>query len=159
MARDDGEVGVSDDDVSGDGGDAGGRGGGGGDARRSGVATMRGDDVGGGGRDDGDSVSRGGTPVPLSDGSVTYLLTYLPYYYYYLSLPPPGGEFFSCSFAPPWQWTPQVRMPSSAGWEASAPDSNRASPPPVSPVIAHAPNSAARRPEDSVAEADARLSL
>ena len=47
----------------------GGRGGGGGDARRSGVATVRDDDVGGDGRDDDDSVSRGGTPVPLSDGS------------------------------------------------------------------------------------------
>ena len=55
--------------MGGDDGDAGGRGGGGGDARRSGVATVRDDDVGGGGRDDDDSVSRGGTPAPLSDGS------------------------------------------------------------------------------------------
>ena len=41
-ARDDGEVGVSDDDVGGDEGgrDAGGRGGGGGDAGRGGVATV-----------------------------------------------------------------------------------------------------------------------
>ena len=31
--------------------------------------TVRDDDVGGDGRDDDDSVSRGGTPVPLSDGS------------------------------------------------------------------------------------------
>ena len=33
------------------------------------MATVRDDDVGGDGRDDDDSVSRGGTPVPLSDGS------------------------------------------------------------------------------------------
>ena len=57
---------MSDDDVGGDDGDAGGRGGGGGDAGRGGVATVRDDDVGGDGRDDDDSVSRGGTPVPLS---------------------------------------------------------------------------------------------
>ena len=68
-ARDDGEVGVSDDDVGGDDGDAGGRGGGGGDARRSGVAAVRDADVGGDGCDDNESVSRGGTPAPLSDGS------------------------------------------------------------------------------------------
>jgi hypothetical protein len=60
---------VSDDDVDGDDGDAGGRGGGGGDARRSGVATVRYADVGGDERDDDESVSRGGTPAPLSDGS------------------------------------------------------------------------------------------
>ena len=33
------------------------------------MATVRDDDVGGDGRDDDESVSRGGTPVPLSDGS------------------------------------------------------------------------------------------
>ena len=65
-ARDDGEVGVSDDDVGGDDGNAGGRGGGGGDARRSGVAAVRDDDVDGDWRDDNESVSRGGTPAPLS---------------------------------------------------------------------------------------------
>ena len=36
---------------------------------RSDVAAVRDDDVGGDGRDDDESVSRGGTPVPLSDGS------------------------------------------------------------------------------------------
>ena len=60
---------MSDDDVGGDNGNAGGRGGGGGDAGRGGVGTVRDDDVGGDGRDDDDSVSRGGTPVPLSDES------------------------------------------------------------------------------------------
>ena len=33
------------------------------------MATVRDDDVGGDGRDDDESVSRGGTPRPLSDGS------------------------------------------------------------------------------------------
>ena len=59
---------MSDDDVGGDDGDAGGRGGGG-DAGRGGVAKVRDDDVGGDGRDDDESVSRGGMPSPLSDGS------------------------------------------------------------------------------------------
>ena len=57
---------MSDDDVGGDDGNAGGRGGGGGDARRSGVAAVRDDDVDGDWRDDNESVSRGGTPAPLS---------------------------------------------------------------------------------------------
>ena len=39
-------------------------------AATRGVATVRDDDVGGDGRDDNyESVSRGGTPAPLSDGS------------------------------------------------------------------------------------------
>ena len=33
------------------------------------MAAVRDDDVGGDGRDDNESVSRGGTPAPLSDGS------------------------------------------------------------------------------------------
>ena len=37
--------------------------------RHSGAATVSGDGAGGDGRDDGEGVSRGGTPAPLSAGS------------------------------------------------------------------------------------------
>ena len=58
------------DEVSGGGGDAGERGGGDGEVRHGGAAAaVGGDDAGDNRRDDGEGVSRGGTPAPLSAGS------------------------------------------------------------------------------------------
>ena len=55
------------DEVSGGGGDTGERGGGGGEVRHGGAAAAVGsDDAGDNRRDDGEGVSRGGTPAPLS---------------------------------------------------------------------------------------------
>ena len=50
-------------------------------------------------------------------------------------------------------------MPSTAAVGGLGRRQEPALPPAVSPVIAHAPSSATRRPEASVAETDARLSL